>query len=72
MHLLLLLALIARLGAQSGTDPLLSRLAGKWTGTGTVLDQPAQIEMEWAWQLNGQFLKLSFKNHGNRAEDQRL
>ena len=36
MHLLLLLALIARLGAQSGTDPLLSRLAGKWTGTGTV------------------------------------
>jgi hypothetical protein len=67
MHLLLLLALIARFGAQTGADPLLSRLAGTWAGTGTVLDQPAKIEMEWAWQLNGQFLKLSFKNQMGTA-----
>ena len=31
------------------------------------MNQPAQIEMEWAWQLNGQFLKLSFKNHMGTA-----
>ena len=62
MHLLLLISLIARFGAQTPGDPLLSRLAGTWAGAGTVLNQPAQIEMEWTWQLNGQFLKLSFKN----------
>jgi hypothetical protein len=67
MHLLLLLVLIARFGAQTGSDPLLSRLAGTWAGTGTVLNQPAKIEMEWAWQLDGQFLKLSFKNHMGTA-----
>lgn len=67
MHLLLLLALIARFGAQTGPDPLLSRLEGKWTGTGTVLNQPAKIEMEWAWQLSGQFLKLSFTNQMGTA-----
>src|SRR5687768_6671373 len=67
MHLLLLLTLIARLGAQTGPDPLLSRLDGKWAGTGTVLNRPAKIEMEWAWQLDGQFLKLSFKNQMGTA-----
>lgn len=67
MHLLLLLALIARFEAQTGTDPLLSRLVGTWAGTGTVLNQPAKIEMEWTWQLNGQFLKLSFKNQMGTA-----
>jgi hypothetical protein len=61
MHLLLSLIVAAWL-AQSGQDPLLSQLAGKWSGTGTVLNQPAQIEMEWAWELGGQFLKLTFKN----------
>ena len=63
MHLLLLLVLIAGFGAQTGTDPLLSRFVGTWTGAGTVLNQPATIEMEWTWQLDGQFLKLLFKNH---------
>jgi hypothetical protein len=67
MHLLLVVVLIARFGAQTGPDPLLSRLAGSWAGTGTVLNQPAKIEMEWAWQLNGQFLKLSFKNQMGTA-----
>ena len=32
-----------------------------------MLNQPAKIEMEWAWQLNGQFLKLSFKNQMGTA-----
>lgn len=67
MPFLLWLALIAGFGAQTGADPLLSRLAGKWAGRGTVLNQPATIEMEWEWQLSGQFLKLTFKNHMGTA-----
>ena len=62
MHVLLSLAVAAALVAQAGKDLLLSRLAGQWVGTGTVLNQPAKIEMEWAWELGGQFLKLSFRN----------
>lgn len=60
MHLLISLAVVAGLVAQTGKDSLLSQLDGKWTGTGTVLNQPANIEMEWTWELGGQFLKLSF------------
>jgi hypothetical protein len=69
MHILLSLVVAAGLVAQGGDvvaqtskDPLLSLLAGKWSGTGTVMNQPAQIDMEWAWELDGQFLKLTFKN----------
>jgi len=67
MHLLLSLAVAAGLVAQTGKDLLLSRLAGQWSGSGTVLNQPAKIEMEWAWELGGQFLKLSFKNEMGTA-----
>ena len=62
MHLLLTFVLAAGLFAQTGKDPLLTQLAGKWSGTGTVLNQPANIEMDWTWELGGQFLKLSFSN----------
>jgi hypothetical protein len=67
MYRLLSLAVAAGLIAQTGNDPLLSRLAGQWAGSGTVLNQPAKIEMEWAWELGGQFLKLSFKNEMGSA-----
>lgn len=62
MPLLLSLVIVAGLAAQTGKDSVLSRLAGQWSGTGTVLNQPATIEMDWTWELGGQFLKLSFKN----------
>lgn len=55
------------LQTQAGKDPLLSRLAGQWTGAGTVLNQPAKIQMEWAWELSGQFLKLTFRNEFGTA-----
>lgn len=61
MHLLLSFVLIAVL-AQSGQDPLLSRLSGQWSGNGTVLGQPSKIEMNWSWELGGQFLRLTFRN----------
>jgi hypothetical protein len=46
----------------TGQDAFLSRLEGHWSGTGTVLNQPSQIEMSWEWTLGGQFLRLTFRN----------
>ena len=66
MHLLLSLVLIAGMG-QSTPDPLLSRLAGKWSGNGTVLGQASKIEMTWSWELGGQFLRLTFRNEMPKA-----
>ena len=58
MHLLAALVLVV----QANLDPLLNRFAGTWSGSGTVLNQPSKISMSWSWELNGQFLRLSFKN----------
>ena len=58
MHLLLALVL----SLQPTADPLLSRLVGQWTGTGTVLNQPSKIEMSWSAELGGQFVRLTFRN----------
>lgn len=66
MHLLPTLALLVSFSspafAQSPPDPLLGRLAGQWSGTGTVLNQPSKIEMSWTWELGGRFLKLTFRS----------
>ncbi len=51
--------------SQSGAgtpDALLVRLVGRWTGEGTVLKQPARVQLTWAWTLDGQFLQLTFVN----------
>ena len=66
MHLLLRLSSYLPV-AQSGEDPLLSRLAGQWSGTGTVLNQPSKIQMAWTWELGGQFLRLTFRNEMPKA-----
>ena len=58
MHLLLSLAL----AVQAGSDPLLARFAGQWSGTGTVLNQPSKISITWTPELNGQFVRLTFRN----------
>ena len=52
---------------QTGTDSLLSRLAGQWTGTGTVLNQPSTIQMAWTWELGGRFIRLTFRNEMGTA-----
>ena len=52
---------------QTGADPLLSRLAGQWTGTGTVLNQPSKIQMAWTWELVGRFIRLTFRNQMGTA-----
>ncbi len=56
----LMLALVLTL--QTTVDPLLSRLVGQWSGTGTVLNQPSKIEMSWSAVLGGQFVRLTFRN----------
>lgn len=76
MHLLLAL-ILAVYPAAAGhhneqQDPLLSRLAGEWTGTGTVLDQPSTIRMSWTWELGGQFLRLTFRNEMGAAPKVRV
>jgi hypothetical protein len=59
---LLLAVTVVLTGAQIGTDPFLNRFAGRWSGTGTVLNQPSTIEMTWTWQLGGRFMRLTFRN----------
>jgi hypothetical protein len=62
--LVLLTMAVASAGvwAQPAADPLLARLEGRWSGEGTVLNQAARIEIEWAWTLGGRFLRLTFRN----------
>jgi hypothetical protein len=67
MQLLMMLALVAGAVVQTGSDPFLSRLEGEWTGTGTVLNQPAKIQMSWSWQLGGRFARLTFRNEMGTA-----
>ena len=52
---------------QTAADPLLSRLAGRWSGTGTVLNQPSKIDMSWSWELGGRFIRLTFRNEMGAA-----
>lgn len=66
MHLLLSL-IVGAVVLQPGADPLLARLAGTWTGSGTVLNQPSEISATWSWELGGQFLRLAFTNRMPKA-----
>lgn len=67
MHLALVAWLLVSY-AQAAPDANLARLAGVWQGAGTVLNQPARIEMAWTPTLDGRFMKLTFVNHMGRAE----
>jgi hypothetical protein len=61
MHVLMAIALAIGLSVQTGKDPLLSRLEGQWTGSGTVLNQPAKIEMEWACRSSRNYAEFDVK-----------
>ena len=63
MHLLLALVLVLQVSA----DTLLTRFAGQWSGEGTVLNQPSKISIAWTPELNGQFLRLTFRNEMPKA-----
>ncbi|MEZ5293528.1 MAG: hypothetical protein R2745_20765 [Vicinamibacterales bacterium] len=38
----------------------LARLQGHWLGAGTILGQPAEVEMRWAPVLDGAFARLTW------------
>lgn len=59
---LFLTALLVALQGASPPDPLLSRLAGRWDGTGTVLNTAATVRLACEWTLDGRFLRLTFVN----------
>ncbi len=67
MHLFLPVAVVIGIVVQTAPDPLLARFAGAWTGGGTVLNQPSQISATWTWELDGQFLRLTFRNQMPRT-----
>jgi hypothetical protein len=58
-----LLLLLAVLSQPAAAPSLLDRLAGQWTGEGTVLNLPSKVQMSWEWTLDKQFLRLTFVNH---------
>lgn len=58
--------------AQKPDDPFLARLIGAWAGDGTVLNQPAKIQLEWAWTLDRQFARLVFRNEMSAAPAMRI
>jgi hypothetical protein len=53
------------IGAQapSPSDPLSAFLTGRWEGTGTILGQPARVELEWAPVLSDRFARLTWVSH---------
>jgi len=51
MHLLLSLVL----AFQVSSDTLLTRFAGQWSGTGTVLNQPSRFRSPGRRSLTGSF-----------------
>jgi hypothetical protein len=59
--LILLAALVLTLQPVA-PDAALARLAGTWSGEGTVLKSAARVELKWEWTLDGQFLRLTFAN----------
>jgi hypothetical protein len=59
---LLLSSLLSFAQAAPAPDPLLTRLEGRWAGTGTVLNTTADVRLAWEWTLDGRFLRLTFEN----------
>jgi hypothetical protein len=59
------IALVSALLVVTQSNPsvgVAERLTGVWAGDGTVLNQHARVQLEWAWTLDRQFLKLMFTN----------
>ena len=41
---------------------VIPQLIGQWEGEGELFGQPAAFSMVWEWELNQQFVRLSFEN----------
>ena len=54
-------------------DPRLTFMTGRWGGTGTILGQPARVELEWAPVLGDRFARLTWVSHiGAAPKSQRF
>lgn len=54
-------------------DPMLTFMTGRWAGTGTILGQPARVELEWTGVLDGRFARLTWVSHiGTAPKTQRF
>ena len=48
---------------RAASTALLVGLTGAWTGTGTILGQASNVEMQWTPVLGGRFVRLTFASH---------
>ena len=63
LSLLLPLTLPTSMAApHSATPDVIAALIGSWSGEGELFGQPATFAMTWAWELDGQFVRLTFDN----------
>jgi hypothetical protein len=54
-------------------DPMLTFMTGRWEGTGTILGQPARVELDWRSVLGDRFARLTWVSHiGAAAKSQRF
>jgi hypothetical protein len=49
-------------------DPMLTFMTGRWEGTGTILGQPARVELDWTAVLGDRFARLTWVSHIGAAE----
>ncbi|MGE0816331.1 MAG: hypothetical protein AB7O28_02130 [Vicinamibacterales bacterium] len=47
-------------GGDAAAVTVLDRLEGEWRGAGTILGQPAEVEMRWDRALDGAFARLTW------------
>lgn len=40
------------------------RIVGEWHGEGQLFGQPAEFQMIWAWELDRNFVRLTYSIHG--------
>lgn len=46
-----------------GITSVLTRLEGTWSGSGTILGQPATVDMQWTPVLDRGFMRLTWVSH---------
>ena len=54
-------------------DALITFMTGRWEGAGSILGQPARVELEWAPVLGDRFARLTWVSHiGAAPKSQRF
>ena len=48
---------------RAAATAMLERLAGSWTGSGTILGQSSTVDMQWTPVLDSRFVRLTVASH---------